>query len=62
MANEKILNTRIQLKYDTLANWNASTFNLKKGEIALVEVPTVEGSTLQPIMFKLGVGDKKFSD
>jgi hypothetical protein len=62
MANEKILNTRIQLKYDTLANWNASTFNLKKGEIALVEVPTVEGSTLQPIMFKVGVGDKKFSD
>lgn len=62
MAIEKTLNTRIQLKYDTLANWNASTFNLKKGEIALVEVPTVEGSTLQPIMFKVGVGDKKFSD
>ena len=59
---EKILNTRIQLKYDTLANWNASTFNLKKGEIALVEVPTVEGATLQPVMFKVGVGDKKFSE
>lgn len=62
MATEQILNTRIQLKYDTLANWNASTFNLKKGEIALVEVPTVEGATLQPVMFKVGVGDKKFSE
>lgn len=62
MATEKILNTRIQLKYDTLENWNASTFNLKKGEVAFVEVPTVEGATLQPIMFKVGTGDKKFSD
>lgn len=62
MAIEKTLNTRIQLKYDTLANWNASTFNLKKGEIALVEVPTNEGTTLQPVMFKVGVGDKKFSE
>lgn len=62
MAIEKTLNTRIQLKYDTLANWNASTFNLKKGEIALVEVPTAEGSTLQPVMFKVGVGNKKFSE
>lgn len=59
---EKILNTRIQLKYDSLANWNASTFNLKKGELAIVEVPTVEGSTLQPVMFKVGTGDKKFSE
>ena len=62
MATEQILNTRIQLKYDTLANWNASTFELKKGEIALVEVPTNEGATLQPVMFKVGVGGKKFSE
>ena len=62
MATEKTLHTRIQLKYDTLANWNASTLELKKGEIALVEVPTAEGSTLQPVMFKVGVGGKKFSE
>jgi hypothetical protein len=62
MATEQILNARIQLKYDTLANWNASTFKLKKGEIALVEVPVVEGTTLQPVMFKVGVGDKEFSE
>lgn len=59
---EKILNTRIQLKYDTLANWNASTFLLKRGELAIVEVPTAEGTTLQPVMFKVGTGDKKFSE
>lgn len=59
---EKILNTRIQLKYDTLGNWNSSTFILKKGEIAIVEVPTAEGSTLQPVMFKVGNGEKKFSE
>lgn len=57
---EKILNTRIQLKYDTLANWNSSSFILKKGEIAIVEVPTTEGSTLQPVMFKVGDGSKTF--
>ena len=59
---EKILNTRIQLKYDTLANWNASTFLLKRGELAIVEVPTAEGTTLPPVMFKVGTGDKKFSE
>ena len=62
MATEQILNTRIQLKYDTLANWNASILKLKRGEVALVEVPAVEGTTLQPVMFKVGVGDKKFSE
>ena len=29
------LNTRIALKYDTLTNWNASEFILKKGEVAI---------------------------
>lgn len=61
MATEKILNTRIMLKYDTLENWNKDLFTLKKGELAIVEVPTVEGSTLQPVMFKVGDGSKKFS-
>ena len=61
MANEKILNTRIQLKYDTLANWNASSVILKPGELAIVQVPTVEASTLQPVMFKVGDGSKTFS-
>ena len=34
MAENTIL-SRIQLKYDTLLNWNASTFILKRGEVAI---------------------------
>ena len=37
---EKILNTRIALKYDTLANWSTSTLVLKTGEIAIAEIPS----------------------
>lgn len=58
---EKTLNTRIQLKYDTLANWNNSSLILKKGEVAFATVPTVEGSTLEPVMFKVGDGSKTFA-
>ena len=38
----KTLKTRIQLKYDTLADWNAvaSTFIPNKGEVSFVEIPT----------------------
>lgn len=35
---EKILNTRIQLKRDTLTNWNESTLVLKPGELAVAYV------------------------
>lgn len=66
MATEKILNTRIQLKYDTLANWNASTFKLKAGELAIVRVGEMkDGSThtneQYPVLFKVGTGDHTFS-
>jgi len=37
---EKILNTRIALKYDTLANWMSSSLILKTGEIAVAEIPS----------------------
>ena len=30
---EKIINTRVQLKYDTLTNWLASSVILKAGEV-----------------------------
>ena len=39
MANEKIMNTRIQLKYDSYANWQKSTVVLKAGEIAIAYLP-----------------------
>lgn len=64
MATEKILNTRIQLKCDTLANWESSELLLKKGEVAIAIVDTAEGSTLQPVMFKVGTSENgaKFRD
>lgn len=66
MANEKILNTRIQLKYDTLANWNASSFKLKPGELAIVKLGEMkDGSThaneQYPVLFKVGTGDHTFA-
>lgn len=67
MATEKILNTRIQLKYDTLANWNASTFKLKPGELAVVSVGSMkDGSTHSnaqyPVLFKVGTGNHTFAE
>lgn len=58
---DKILNTRILLKHATLNEWNSSSLILKKGEVAFATVPTAEGSTLEPIMFKVGDGTKTFA-
>lgn len=58
---DKILNTRILLKHATLNEWNSSSLILKKGEVAFATVPTVEGSTLEPVMFKVGDGSKTFA-
>lgn len=61
---EKILNTRIQLKYDELSSWNNSTIGLKKGEIAIATVSAAAGKELtEPvIMMKVGEdGVKTFS-
>lgn len=59
------LNTRIALKYDTLTNWNASEFILKKGEVAicsLVNSETVEQSTPPAVLLKVGDGAHKFRE
>lgn len=68
----KTLNTRIQLKYDTLANWQSEAeagkgalLILKKGELGIVEVPTgstAEQTTPPAILFKVGDGVKKFKE
>lgn len=58
------LNTRIALKYDTLANWNASEFILKKGEVAICSLATgetAEQSTPPAVLLKVGDGVHKFS-
>lgn len=69
----KTLNTRIQLKYDTLANWQSEAtadkgalLVLKKGELGIVEIPTssptAEQVTPPAILFKVGDGTTKFKD
>lgn len=62
---EKIFNTRILLKTDTLENWNASTLPLKQGELAIATVAASAGSGLtEPVvMIKVGEdGVKTFKD
>lgn len=67
----KTLNTRIQLKYDTLAHWQSEAtadkgalLVLKKGELGIVEIPTssptAEQTTPPAILFKVGDGVKTF--
>lgn len=59
---EKILNTRIQLKHDTYANWDTKNPVLKKGEIGICEVPVggsasgADQTTKPAILFKVGDG------
>lgn len=60
---ENILKSRIQLKYDTLTNWNSSNLVLKKGEVAIAEVPSAasnSGLTPPAIGIKVGDGQKTF--
>lgn len=59
------LSTRITLKYDTLVNWNASEFLLKKGEVAICSLATgetAEQSTPPAVLLKVGDGAHKFSE
>ena len=59
------LNTRIALKYDTLTNWNASEFILKKGEVAICSLAnseTAEQSTPPAVLLKVGDGTHKFRE
>lgn len=76
MAIEKVLNTRVQLKYDSYANWTSETlgdgkgakFVLKAGEIGICYLPTdykdgqVVGSQPPQILFKVGNGTAMFSE
>ena len=69
---EKILNTRIQLKYDSYENWFKSDVEgqganlvLKEGEVGICAIPagtTVEGVKNPPhVMLKVGDGSTPFS-
>lgn len=64
----KSLNTRIALKYDLLSNWQTSELILKKGEIAIAEIPSktinndsAQSQLLPPtVAMKVGDGSKTF--
>lgn len=60
----KTLNTRIQLKYDSWAEWQkvAATFKPLKGELCIVDPGTATGSvTNTPCLLKVGDGENFFS-
>ena len=62
---EKLIKTRLKLKYDTFANWeNKTTFVPLKGEVCLIEVPNnVDPIHNAPsILFKVGDGTTAFGD
>ena len=61
---EKILKTRIQLRYDTLTNWTTNDPVLKAGEIAIATIPAAAPANKQlpPVMFKVGDGVSKFTE
>ena len=69
---EKILNTRIQLKYDSYENWfnneiagQGANLVLKEGEVGICAIPagtTVDGVKNPPhVMMKVGDGTSTFS-
>lgn len=59
---EKILNTRIQLKYDLYENWMTNNPTLKSGEAAIVVVPAETGAVVQEpaVLIKIGDGTSDF--
>ena len=60
---EKILQTRITLKYDTLANWEASSLVLKAGEAAVATYTIGEGETaVKAVKVKYGDGTNTFAN
>ena len=62
---EKIINTRVQLKYDTLTNWLASSVILKAGEVAIATIANTNdhsGLTPPAIGIKVGDGNNTFAN
>ena len=66
MAQDKILQTRISLKYDTYANWHSKNPTLLEGEVAVVVIPGSDPvgtiSNVPTVLFKVGDGAKKFNE
>lgn len=64
MANEKIFNTRISLKYDSYTNWSTNNPVLLAGELAICVVSAGNNqATNEPtILAKCGDGTKHFNE
>ena len=60
----KVFQTRIQLKYDTYANWSTNNPVLKAGEMAIATVAAGEQSmtNLPNIVLKVGDGTSHYND
>lgn len=58
---EKILQTRILNKIDTLENWSKSSLKIKQGEICLATVAATAGNGLEEpvVMLKVGTAEEK---
>ena len=68
---EKLINTRIALRIDTLANWSKTDVEgkgaklvLKRGEIGLCEIPSgnAAAQTAPTVLFKVGDGTTPFGE
>lgn len=64
---EKILQTRLQLKYDTIGNWQTQNPILKAGEVAFATIGDItkdsnDRPVLPPVMFKVGDGSTEFKN
>ena len=61
--SEKVLNTRIQLKYDSYSNWTTKNPVLKKGEVAIATIETnSDGIQNAPsILLKVGDGTNNYN-
>lgn len=75
MANEKVLNTRIKLKYDLYSTWAEKNPVLLEGEVALAYIPaadpnhnvtigegSVAGTTPPQVLIKVGDGTNHYND
>ena len=62
---EKILNTRISLRYDSYENWIANDPILRAGELALAAVTTKQNGAVEhvpSVLIKCGDGTHKYSE
>ena len=62
---DKILNTRIKLRYASYAEWQASTIKLLSGEVAVCYIDANNKeikNTAPTVLFKVGDGEHAFKD